>query len=180
MPFGLIDAPTIFQHLINDICLEFLDNFVVCYLDDIQKTRRIMKNMSRWYYKITWYRTLCQVGEGCTPPISRRILGLYNLWKKPFYRPKENLDHYGMEKAKVSLRCPIFPWFCKLLSTFYLRLFKDCCSVDVTYLQGQAWMEFGSKPTFSGPQDCLYNSTIFIPSRFLEAILHWKWFWLCP
>jgi hypothetical protein len=35
MLFGLINAPVIFQHLMNDIFREFLDNFVVCYLDDI-------------------------------------------------------------------------------------------------------------------------------------------------
>ena len=32
MLFGLTNAPTIFQHLMNDIFREFLDNFVVCYL----------------------------------------------------------------------------------------------------------------------------------------------------
>ena len=35
MPFGLTNVPAIFQHLMNDIFLEFLDNFVVCYLNDI-------------------------------------------------------------------------------------------------------------------------------------------------
>ena len=34
MLFGLTNAPTIFQHLMNNIFQEFLDNFVVCYLDD--------------------------------------------------------------------------------------------------------------------------------------------------
>jgi hypothetical protein len=29
------------------------------------------------------------------------ILGLYNFWRRPFYRPKENSNHYGMEKAKT-------------------------------------------------------------------------------
>ena len=35
MPFSFTDAPAIFQHLMNDIFREFLDDFVVCYLDDI-------------------------------------------------------------------------------------------------------------------------------------------------
>jgi hypothetical protein len=35
MPFGLTNISIIFQHLINDIFGEFLDNFVVCYLNDI-------------------------------------------------------------------------------------------------------------------------------------------------
>jgi len=35
MPFGLKNAPATFQRLINDMLREYLDDFVITYLDDI-------------------------------------------------------------------------------------------------------------------------------------------------
>ena len=35
MPFGLTNAPAVCQHMMNDIFREYLDHFVVIYLDDI-------------------------------------------------------------------------------------------------------------------------------------------------
>ena len=35
MPFGLTNAPDVFQALLNDMLRDFLNTFVVVYLDDI-------------------------------------------------------------------------------------------------------------------------------------------------
>ncbi len=35
MPFSLTNTPAVFQHLMNDIFREYMDEFVVVYLDDI-------------------------------------------------------------------------------------------------------------------------------------------------
>ena len=35
MPFGLTNAPTIFQQMENDIFWDFLDIFLITYLDDL-------------------------------------------------------------------------------------------------------------------------------------------------
>jgi hypothetical protein len=35
MSFGLTNTLVVFQHLMNDVFCEYLDDFVVCYIDDI-------------------------------------------------------------------------------------------------------------------------------------------------
>ncbi len=35
MAFGVTNAPGVFQHMMNDVFREYLDDFVVCYINDI-------------------------------------------------------------------------------------------------------------------------------------------------
>jgi hypothetical protein len=35
MAFGLTNALGVFQHMMNDVFCEYLDDFVVCYINDI-------------------------------------------------------------------------------------------------------------------------------------------------
>jgi hypothetical protein len=34
MPFGLTNTPIVFQHLMNNVFCKYLDDFMVCYIDD--------------------------------------------------------------------------------------------------------------------------------------------------
>jgi hypothetical protein len=46
MPFGLINAPIVFQHLMNDVFYEYFDDFMVCYIDDIPFFPRTWRNIN--------------------------------------------------------------------------------------------------------------------------------------
>ena len=35
MPFGVTNAPSQFMHLVQDMLLEYLDDFVIVFIDDI-------------------------------------------------------------------------------------------------------------------------------------------------
>jgi hypothetical protein len=46
MPFCLSNAPPVFQHLMNDVFHEYLDDFVVYYIDGIFISSQTLKNMN--------------------------------------------------------------------------------------------------------------------------------------
>jgi hypothetical protein len=68
MPFGLTNAPVIFQHLMNDIFLEFLNDFVVGYLDDIlifSKTKKDHEKHVWMIFKKLHYAKPYEMLEKC-------------------------------------------------------------------------------------------------------------------
>lgn len=44
MPFGLTNAPATFCHLMNDVFHDYLDDFVVVYLDDVVVYNRSLED----------------------------------------------------------------------------------------------------------------------------------------
>jgi hypothetical protein len=46
MFFGLTNAPIAFQHLMNNVHYEYVDDFMVCYVDDILIFPKTWKNMN--------------------------------------------------------------------------------------------------------------------------------------
>jgi ribosome-interacting GTPase 1 len=75
LPFGLTNAPTIFQRLINETLHEYLDNFVIAYLDDIlistdgrwehhlRQVRKVLKKLEEKGFKINMKKMKITVPE---------------------------------------------------------------------------------------------------------------------
>ncbi len=47
MPFGLTNMLIIFQHLMNDVFREYMDDFMVCYINDILIFSKNMEDHKR-------------------------------------------------------------------------------------------------------------------------------------
>jgi hypothetical protein len=65
MPFGLTNAPDVFQHLMNNVFCEYLDDFVVYYIDDIfifsknmegheRHACLVLESFKRWDFMPNW------------------------------------------------------------------------------------------------------------------------------
>jgi hypothetical protein len=68
MPFGLINAFVVFQCLMNDVFREYLDDFMVCYIDDIFIFSKYMEDHERHVHLILekfWEVGLCVKLENC-------------------------------------------------------------------------------------------------------------------
>jgi hypothetical protein len=76
MPFGLINAPTTFMRLIDDVLIPLTNSFVVVYLDDIL------------IFKITWEEHMRHIQQV-----------LSTLWKHKLYANLEKFS-FGMNMVQ--------------------------------------------------------------------------------
>jgi Reverse transcriptase (RNA-dependent DNA polymerase) len=75
LSFGLTNAPATFQRLINEMLHEYLDDFVITYLDDIlistnkgrehhlRQARKVLKKLEEKGFKINMQKTKTAVSE---------------------------------------------------------------------------------------------------------------------
>ena len=102
MPFGLTNALATFCNLMNDVLYDFLDNFVVVYLDDIviysrgieDHVTHLSKVLSRLReYELYVKREKCELMDGST----------------------EDSNHRRMDNTKISPGAKIIFGACELL-----------------------------------------------------------------
>jgi hypothetical protein len=68
MPFGLTNVLVVFQHLMNDVFRGYLDEFMVCYIDDILIFSKNMEDHERHVRLVLeklWEVGLCAKLEKC-------------------------------------------------------------------------------------------------------------------
>jgi len=99
MPFGLTNAPAVFQHLMNDIFREYMDEFVVVYLDDIlifSKNQEDHDKNVRLVLAMLWEHGLYTKLEKCEFDKSSVVFLGYVI----------SLDGIFMDKSKVeTIQC---------------------------------------------------------------------------
>jgi hypothetical protein len=81
MPFGLINALAVFQHMMNDVFREYLDDFMVYYINDILM---FLKNMANHEHHV--------------------CLVLENLWEVGFYAKLEKCGFHQYEVGYIISR----------------------------------------------------------------------------
>ncbi|MBW0551495.1 hypothetical protein O181_091210, partial [Austropuccinia psidii MF-1] len=64
MPFGLTNAPASFQKLVNDICQDLLDVYVVVYLDDIMVSSKSEEEHKKLWQDSQYRSILEELGKG--------------------------------------------------------------------------------------------------------------------
>ncbi|MBW0586028.1 hypothetical protein O181_125743, partial [Austropuccinia psidii MF-1] len=109
MPFGLTNSPASFQNLVNDIFADFLDFFVVVYLDDIM----VLSGSEGEHVKHV-------------ASVLQRLRdnNLFAKASKPQDGFLQGSANSQLASAKEHQRTPIFSWLCQLLSSFHLELFQ--------------------------------------------------------
>jgi hypothetical protein len=89
MPFGLTNTPIIFQHLMKDVFCEYLDDFMVYYIDDILIFSKNMEDHERHVHLV-----LKQIKE----------VGLYvKLEKCEFYKSKVEFLSYVIFRTDICM-----------------------------------------------------------------------------
>jgi hypothetical protein len=75
MPFGLCNAPSTFQRMMNDILRDFLHKYVIVYVDDVHTYSRTLKEHTE-YLRLALHHF---EEEGLQLRLKKQIYGLQEI-----------------------------------------------------------------------------------------------------
>ncbi len=130
MPFHLTNALVIFPHLMNNVFHEYLDDFMVCYINDIFI---FSKNMEDHEHHVRhaclvleklWEVELYAKLEKCEfHQFKVEFLGYVIFGDGIRMDPCKVQNHCWLGYSNFCSKCWIFSWICQLLLTFHCPLF---------------------------------------------------------
>jgi hypothetical protein len=123
MSFGLTNAPAFFMYLMNSVFMDYLDKFIVVFIDDIliysqneEEHEEHLKMVLQWLQEHQLYAKLskCDVLDQLSP-----VLGPYHKPIQISYGSEEGDRYSELESTK---NCPWnqeFHWNGRILSAFH-------------------------------------------------------------
>ncbi|GKA92648.1 putative nucleotidyltransferase, ribonuclease H [Tanacetum coccineum] len=78
IPFGLTNAPTVFMDLMNQVCKQYLDNFVIMFIDDI-----LIYSKSKEYHELQEVHFLGHVLDDNGIHVDPSKIETVKNWKAP-------------------------------------------------------------------------------------------------
>ncbi|CAM5166707.1 unnamed protein product [Natator depressus] len=128
MPFCQINAPTTFQHFVNEVFRDILDQYVVIYLNDILV---FSNNSEQHCYHICsilerlWKQSLYMKLEKCTfDQYFTEYLGYILSPEGIKMNPPEVEGHPQLGSAQILLGITVLPGLCKFLPAIHSWLLK--------------------------------------------------------
>nr|GEY09633.1 hypothetical protein [Tanacetum cinerariifolium] len=167
IPFGLTNAPAIFMDLMHCVFHEYLDKFVIVFIDDIlvySKTREEHEDHIRIVLEISRQKKLYAKFSKCD----------FWLGQVDFLGHIVSADGITIDPAKVEAitKWPRPTTVTEVrsflgLSGYYRRFFTSCVTFDETYTEGEnfVWNEEREKSFEELKRRLVYSPVLTLPSR---------------
>ncbi len=140
MPFGLTNAPTVLQYLMNDIFREFLDQFVICYLDDIliysKNVEEHKKHVKLVLQKLRDYGLYAKLEKCVFHQPQVEFLGYIISNKGLLLDPKKIQAITELKTPQIVRNVQCFLGFANFYGIFIKKLFTCSSFINLANVQG--------------------------------------------
>ena len=124
MPFGLINAPATWQAFINNVFREYLDVFVIVYLDNILIFSKTEEEYKEYIKKILRRLIIenLRIKIEKTEFYAKEVDFLGFVVGQEKVKKNKNTNSTRIANAKNGQRSPVFSRICKFLQQIYPRI----------------------------------------------------------